>query len=45
MYELLYTFKSDDQARILVQVKYDISYRLGIGRDGHLDQSQAYDIS
>ena len=30
-------------ARILVQVM--IYHRLVIGRDGHLDQSQAYDIS
>ena len=32
-----------DRARILVQVT--INRRLLIGRDGHLDQSEAYDIS
>ena len=32
-----------DRARILVQVT--IYRRLLIGRDGHLDQSEAYDIS
>ena len=32
-----------DQARILVQVT--IYRRLRIGRDGHLDQSEAYEIS
>ena len=32
-----------DWARILVQVT--IYRRLLIGRDGHLDQSEAYDIS
>ena len=31
------------RARILVQVT--IYHRLLIGRDGHLDQSEAYDIS
>ena len=33
----------DPRARILVQVT--IYRRLLIGRDGHLDQSEAYDIS
>ena len=33
----------DFRARILVQVT--IYRRLLIGRDGHLDQSEAYDIS
>ena len=33
----------DSRARILVQVT--IYRRLLIGRDGHLDQSEAYDIS
>ena len=33
----------DVRARILVQVT--IYRRLLIGRDGHLDQSEAYDIS
>ena len=32
-----------NRARILVQVT--IYHRLLIGRDGHLDQSEAYDIS
>ena len=32
-----------DQGRILVQVT--INRRLLIGRDGHLDQSEAYDLS
>ena len=36
-------FKSGTWARILVQVT--IYRRLLIGRDGHLDQSEAYDIS
>ena len=33
----------ESERRILVQVT--IHRRLGIGRDGHLDQSQAYDVS
>ena len=37
------TFKGMIWARILVQVT--IYRRLRIGRDGHLDQSEAYDIS
>ena len=37
----LYT--SEPGARILIQVT--IYRRLRIGRDGHLDQSEAYDIS
>ena len=34
---------SHDRGRILVQVT--IYRRLRIGRDGHLDQSEAYDLS
>ena len=36
-------WRLDARARILVQVT--IYRRLLIGRDGHLDQSEAYDIS
>ena len=36
-------FKSYDRCRILVKVT--INRRLRIGRDGHLDQSEAYDLS
>ena len=35
--------KTQHRARILVQVT--INRRLLIGRDGHLDQSEAYDLS
>ena len=36
-------YPPESKARILVQVT--IYRRLRIGRDGHLDQSEAYDIS
>ena len=39
----IFTTQINDRARILVQVT--IYRRLLIGRDGHLDQSEAYDIS
>ena len=39
----IYAFLGNKWARILVQVT--IYRRLLIGRDGHLDQSEAYDIS
>ena len=38
-----YAIHQDHRGRILVQVT--IYRRLLIGRDGHLDQSEAYDIS
>ena len=38
-----FTRKKQSRARILVQVT--IYRRLLIGRDGHLDQSEAYDMS
>ena len=43
LYWLPYVTQQQVWARILVQVT--IYRRLLIGRDGHLDQSEAYDIS
>ena len=41
--EMLQCLEIQARARILVQVT--INRRLLIGRDGHLDQSEAYDLS
>ena len=43
LWRLCLSCLAEDQGRILVQVT--IYRRLQIGRDGHLDQSDAYDIS
>ena len=41
----LVLIRADDCLRARIPVQNTIYRRLWIGRDGHLDQSKAYDIS
>ena len=42
---LVFTICKSQDARVRILVQVTIYRRLLIGRDGHLDQSEAYDIS